>query len=83
MEKNLLAEVESVIQYHKGLCYENTEMALELICGALYYERGIDAKYRGRSIYIGKARVASIETCREGKGIVGIYRYKIIAGKEM
>lgn len=73
--------VEQVIQEAQGLCYESTEMALECICETLYYEHGLDAKYSGRSIYVGDARVASIRTCVEpceDCRIVGIYAYKII-----
>lgn len=72
--------VEQVILENMALCFDSTSMALELICEDLFYKHGIDAKYKGRSIYVGHNRVASIETCKEGKDIIAIWKYKIIGG---
>ena len=73
--------LEKVLQGAKAICYENTEMALELICETLIYEHGIDARYAGRSIWVNGKRVASIQTCIEpceDARIVGIYKYTIL-----
>lgn len=75
--------LELVLQEAYGLCYQDTKMALELICETLFYEHGIDARHSGRSIYVGGARVASIRTCVEpceDARIVAICGYKIIGG---
>ena len=69
--------IKTVMEEQMGLCYENTDMALELICENLLYNHGIDAKYSGRSIYVGEKRVASIEVSKEGYKCVGIYKYKV------
>ena len=70
--------IENVLENAKGLLYESTDMALELICEDLYFNHNIDAKYQGRSIYVGEERVASIQTCIEEKGIIAIWKYKIL-----
>ena len=75
--------IKQVIEEAKGLCYQDTKMALECICETLFYQHGIDAKHCGRSIYVGKERVASIRTCIEpceDCKCIGIYDYKVIGG---
>ena len=75
--------VEKVIIENKSLCFANTDMILDIICEQLYYKHGLDATWRGRSIYIGNERVASIRTCIEpceDCKIVVIYSYKMIGG---
>ena len=67
-----------VLDEAKGLLYEDTSMALDLICEKLYYEYKLNATFNGRSIYINDVRVASIKTCKEGANIVGIYDYTIL-----
>jgi hypothetical protein len=74
----ILDTVEKVIMENKALCFQDTSMALELICEDLIYKHGLDASWCGRSIYIDDTRAASIQTCREGKGIVGICGYTIL-----
>lgn len=72
--------IKQVIEEHMALCFEDTAMALELICESLYHNHNIDAKHHGRSIYIGEKRVASIRTCVEpceDAKIVGIWKYWI------
>ena len=73
--------IEAVIKENMGLCFQDTEMVLDVICENLWFQYGIDAKWRGRSIYVNDKRIASIEVSKEGKDIVGIYRYKMIGGK--
>ena len=68
----------AVLRHHCGLCYQNTGMALELICETLAHEHGLPAFWSGRSIWIDGVRVASIETSREGPGCVAIYQYWIL-----
>lgn len=70
--------IEQVIKENMALLFDSTSMALEIICEDLYYKHNIDAKYKGRSIYVGHDRVASIETCKEGKDIIAIWKYKIM-----
>lgn len=67
-----------VLEEHTGLCYESTAMALELICESLFYQHGIDARWKGRSIYVGEKRVASIETSQEGYKNIAIYKYYLL-----
>lgn len=76
------ATIEQVIKESMSLCYQDTSMALDCICETLCYVHGIDATWGGRSIYVGDERIASIETCKEGKDIVAIWRYKMIGGKK-
>ena len=68
----------NVLENQKKLCCQNTEMHLELICEQLVYTYGINATYSGKSIYIDNKRVASIQTCKETTGCVGIEKYKIL-----
>lgn len=70
--------LKTVLEDAKGLLYENTSMALDLICEKLYFEYELNATFGGRSIYIDDVRVASIKTCKEGANIVGIYDYNIL-----
>ena len=77
--------VEKVIQEAKGLCYDSTSMALDVICENLYFLHGLNATFSGRSIYIDDERVASIRTCIEPCDdckIICIYDYTIIGGKK-
>lgn len=68
----------NVLENQKKLCCQNTEMHLEFICEKLIYTYGINARYSGKSIYIDDKRVASIQTCKECKDSVGIYKYHIL-----
>ena len=52
-------------------------MALECICEKLYYEYNIDARYRGRSIYIGDKKIATIKVEREAYNMLGMYGYTL------
>ena len=66
-----------VMESHKSCYYANTAMCLEMICEKLYYEHKIDARYKGRSIYIGDDKIATVEVDREGYQLVGMYGYKL------
>lgn len=73
--------LKKVLQEACTICYEDTKMALELICETLFYEHGIDARHKGRSIYVDGKRVASIKTCIEpceDAKIIAIYGYTIL-----
>lgn len=71
--------LKTVIEENKGLLFENTSMILDVICENLFYKHNIDAVWQGRSIYVNHKRVASISVSKEGKNIVGIYDYKLLA----
>lgn len=70
--------ITEALEHHKNLLYQNTAMALDLICETLFYKYGFNALWQGKSIYIEEKRVASIETYKEAKDIIGIYRYKVL-----
>ena len=75
--------VERVIKECMANCYQDTAMALDIICENLCYKHGLNATFYGRSIYIDDERVASIKTCIEpceDCKIIAIYDYKIIGG---
>lgn len=59
-----------------GTCYESRGMAMEVICEHLYYDYGIDALYKGNSIYIGDRKYFSIEFSNEGRKCWAIYKIK-------
>ncbi len=61
----------------KELLYYDTSMALDLICEDLA-ANGLNATFKGRSIYIDDTRVASVKTCKEAPQTVGIYDYTIL-----
>ena len=67
-----------VLEEHNSCYYESTSMCLEMICEKLYYECSIDARYHGRSIYIGDTKVATVMVDKEGYKLVGMYGYKIL-----
>lgn len=67
-----------VLEEHNSCYYDNTAMCLEMICEKLYYEYGIDARYRGRTIYIGEDRIATIQVDKDGPNLVGMYGYKLL-----
>ena len=66
-----------VLEEHNHCYYQNTSMALECICEKLYYDHNIDARYKGRSIYVGEKKIATIKVDREGYNQVGMYDYII------
>lgn len=75
MQTDILVKV---LEEQKVLLCENTSMHLEMICEQLYYTYGINATFSGKSIYIDDKRVASIQTCKEAKNTIGIYKYKLL-----
>ena len=79
-DTKLRALLEEKLKEAMTSTYDSTSMALELICEDLFYNHNIDAKYHGRSVFIGDRRVASIRTCVEpceDARVLGIYEYKI------
>lgn len=68
----------AVLEEQKQILCDSTSMQLDMICEKLYYTYGINATFRGKSIYIDDKRVASITTTAEDKNIIGIYKYKIL-----
>lgn len=68
----------SVLEEAKELLYQDTAMALDLICEKLYYSFGIHATFYGKSIYVDNIRVASIKACKEAPQTIGIYDYTIL-----
>lgn len=66
-----------VLDEHNSCYYASTPMCLEVICEKLFYEYDIDARYRGRSIYIGDQKVAAVQVDKEGYQLVGMYGYKV------
>ena len=66
-----------VLEEHNSCYYASTSMCLECICEKLYYDYNIDARYRGRSIYIGDQKVATVQMEKEGYQLVGMYGYKV------
>ncbi len=69
--------IKQVLEDHNHSYYQNSSMALELICEKLYYEHNIDARYRGRSIYIGDRKIATIKVDREAYNMLGMYGYTL------
>lgn len=55
--------------------YSNTSMCCEVICEKLFYDHGIDATYRGRSIYVGDKKVAVVKVALDGPQLLGMYDY--------
>ena len=69
--------VVAVLEEHNHCYYQDSTMALEMICDKLYYEHKIDARYRGRSIYVGEKKIATIKVEREGYNMLGMYGYTL------
>lgn len=69
--------VVEVLEEHNHSYYQDSTMALECICEKLYYDHNIDARYRGRSIYIGDKKIATIKVDREAWNRVGMYDYTL------
>lgn len=66
-----------VLDSHNKCYYQDTSMALEIICEDLFYNHDIDARYKGRSIYVGEERIATIMVSREGPDLLGMYGYRL------
>lgn len=58
--------------------YMNTSMICEIICENLYYNHNIDARYRGRTIYVGTDKIATIDVSKDGPNLVGMIGYKLL-----
>lgn len=69
--------VVSVLEEHNHCYYQDSTMALEMICEKLYYEHNIDARYKGRSIYVGEKKIATLKVEREGPMMLGVYGYTL------
>ena len=74
IDKDVVVEV---LEEHNHSYYQDSTMALECICEKLYYEHNIDARYHGRSIYIGNKKIATIKVDREAWNRVGMYAYTL------
>lgn len=74
IDKNIVIEV---LEEHNHSYYQDSTMALEMICEKLFYHHNIDARYRGRSIYIGEKKIATIKVEREGPMMLGMYGYTL------
>ena len=66
-----------VLEDHNHSYYQDSTMALEMICEELYYEYNIDARYKGRSIYVGEKKIATIKVEREGPMMLCVYGYTL------
>ena len=71
------ATVIETLENAKERLYQDTSMALDIICEELA-KKGYNATFSGRSIYIDDLRVASIKTCKEAPLTVGIYDYNVL-----
>ena len=69
--------LKDVLDTHNHCYYQNTAMCLDVICEDLYYNHGIDATYKGRSIYVGNVKLATIKVSKDGPDLVGMYDYII------
>ena len=74
IDKEIIVDV---LDSHNHSYYQDTSMALECICEKLYYEYNMDARYRGRSIYIGDKKIATIKVEREAYNMLGMYGYTL------
>ena len=55
--------------------YSSTSMCCEAICEKLFYDHGIDARYKGRSIYVEDKKVAVVKVSLDGPQLLGMYDY--------
>lgn len=69
--------VVDVLEAHNNCYYQDSSMALECICEKLYYEHNIDARYKGRSIYVNDKKIATIKVEREAYNMLGMYGYTL------
>lgn len=67
----------SVLEEHNHSYYQDSTMVLEMICEKLYYYHNIDARYKGRSIYVGEKKIATIKVERENWNTLGMYGYTL------
>lgn len=79
--KSVEDTVKDVIEQQKYSYFQNTSMILEVIAEELFYKHGIDARYHGRTIYVGDKKVATVQTYKDGKDLVAIDKYRIIKEK--
>lgn len=66
-----------VLEEHNHSYYQDSTMALEMICEELFYHHNIDARYKGRSIYVGEKKIATIKVERDGPTMLGMYGYTL------
>lgn len=66
-----------VLDEHNYCYYADTSMCLEMICEKLYYEYGIDARYRGRTVYLNDQKLATVQMVKDGYQLVGMTGYKV------
>lgn len=66
------------LEAQHGIIYQNTSMLLDVICSNLYYNHKIDAEFSGRTIWIGKQKVATVEVSKEGRNMVTLYKYRFL-----
>lgn len=74
VDKNIVIEV---LEEHNHSYYQDSTMVLEMICEKLFYHHKIDARYRGRSIYVGDKKIATIKVERENWNTLGMYGYTL------
>ena len=75
---NIRETLIKVLDEHNYCYYADTSMCLEMICEKLYYEYGIDARYRGRTIYLEDKKLATVQMVKDGYQLVGMTNYRIL-----
>lgn len=70
-------DVVNALESRNNCIYWNTSMILDTCCEALYYDYNIDAKYKGRSIYVGDQKIATITVSKEGPNMIAMIGYKL------
>lgn len=74
VDKDIVIEV---LEEHNHCYYQDSTMVLEMICEKLFYHHKIDARYRGRSVYVGDKKIATIKVERENWNTLGMYGYTL------
>lgn len=72
-----LEDVRKALDECNNSYYMNTSMVMEVCCEKLYYNYNIDARYKGRTIYIGDDKLAIVQVSKDGPNMVGMIGYKL------
>ena len=69
--------IKKVLEEHNHNYYSSSSMCCELICESLYYDYNIDARYKGRTIYINNNKIATIKVVKDGPNQIGMIGYTL------
>lgn len=66
-----------ILEEHNHCYYQSSSLCCESICESLCYDYNLDAKYKGRTIYINDSKIATIKFVKDGNNLIAMTGYTL------